>query len=285
MKKKNFDTPKYIERKYVTLLNKLLKPIKKEALKYTDDISKFKAVLKNASKSKIYKRKTNEIVKTISTMLLASNSRSWREAARKSSRGKEIKKDIEKEIKGNVSKRMEELFKYNATLIETLPLKISEDVIRHINSEAFKGKRSEDISKEIKKFFPHNSSASAKLIARTETSKFSSALTQARSEDLGVYWYVWRTSEDVSVRSSHKIMEGVLVNYKHPASPELLDKRHKYKKIPLPYHAGNIYNCRCYQEPLIDLNDVRWPHKVYNWKTKQIEVMTLSKFRNEFYNR
>lgn len=285
MKKKNFDTPKYIERKYVTLLNKLLKPIKKEALKYTDDISKFKAVLKNASKSKIYKRKTNEIVKTISTMLLASNSRSWREAARKSSRGKEIKKDIEKEIKGNVSKRMEELFKYNATLIETLPLKISEDVIRHINSEAFKGKRSEDISKEIKKFFPHNSSASAKLIARTETSKFSSALTQARSEDLGVYWYVWRTSEDVSVRSSHKIMEGVLVNYKHPASPELLDKRHKYKKIPLPYHAGNIYNCRCYQEPLIDLDDINWPYKVYNWKTKQIEVMTLSKFRNEFYNR
>jgi SPP1 gp7 family putative phage head morphogenesis protein len=285
MKKKNFDTPKYIERKYVTLLNKLLKPIKKEALKYTDDISKFKAVLKNASKSKTYKRKTNEIVKTISTMLLASNSRSWREAARKSSRGKEIKKDIEKEIKGNVSKRMEELFKYNATLIETLPLKISEDVIRHINSEAFKGKRSEDISKEIKKFFPHNSSASAKLIARTETSKFSSALTQARSEDLGVYWYVWRTSEDVSVRSSHKIMEGVLVNYKHPASPESLDKRHKYKKIPSPYHAGNIYNCRCYQEPLIDLDDINWPHKVYNWKTKQIEVMTLSKFRNEFYNR
>lgn len=279
MKKKKIDVSNRIEQKYITLLNKLLKPIKKEALKYVNDKSKFKKVLENAAKSRTYKKKAKEIVKTISTMIYESNSKSWREAARKSSRGKEIKQSIEKEIEGNVKKRMDELFKYNVSLIETLPSKISENVINHINTESFKGKRAEDISKEIKRFFPENTKANAKLIARTETSKFSSALTQARSEDLGIYWYAWRTSEDVSVRSSHKVMENVLINYKHPASPESLDKRHKYKKIPLPYHAGNIYNCRCYQEPLVDLNDVRWPHKVYNWKTKNIEMMTLNKFK------
>ena len=284
MKNKKFDTPNYIEQKYTTLLNKLLKPIKKEALKYTNDRVKFKKVLKNAANSRTFKKKANDIVKTISTMIYEANARSWRDAARRSSRGKEIKNKIEKEIEGNVKKRMEELFIYNATLIETLPLKISENVINHVNSEAFKGKRAEDISEEIKKYFPANTKASAKLIARTETSKFSSALTQARAEDLDIDWYVWRTSEDVAVRSSHRIMDDVLINYKHPAVPEKLDKKLKLKKYPAPYHAGNIYNCRCYQEPLVDLDDVKWPHKVYNWKTNKIEVMTLSKFKEYFLN-
>lgn len=282
MKNKKFDTPNYIEQKYTTLLNKLLKPIKQEALKYTNDRVKFKKVLKNAANSRTFKKKANDIVKTISTMIYEANARSWRDAARKSSRGKEIKNKIEKEIEGNVKKRMDELFKYNATLIETLPLKISENVINHVNSEAFKGKRAEDISEEIKKYFPANTRASAKLIARTETSKFSSALTQARAEDLGLWWYVWRTSEDVAVRSSHRIMDGVLIHYNHPPVPERLDTRTKYKKYPAPYHAGNIYNCRCYQEPLTDYDDVKWPHKLYDWKTKKIITVSLEKFKNEF---
>lgn len=279
MKNKKFDPPNRIEQKYTTLLSKLLKPIKKEALKYTNDKKKFKKVLENASKSLTFKKKAQDIVKIISTMVYESNARSWREAARKSSRGAEIKEEIEKEIKGNVKKRMEELFEYNSTLIQTLPLKISKDVIRHVNSESFAGKRAEDISKEIQKFFPANTKANAKLIARTETSKFSSALTQARSEDLGVWWYVWRTSEDVAVRSSHRIMDDVLINYKHPPVPERLDTKTKLKKYPEPYHAGNIYNCRCYQEPLIDYDDINWPHKVYNWKNNKIEIMTLNKFK------
>ena len=131
MKKKKFDASNRIEQKYTTLLNRLLKPIKKEALKYVNDKSKFKKVLENAAKSRTYKKKAKEIVKTISTMIYESNSKSWREAARKSSRGKEIKQSIEKEIEGNVKKRMDELFKYNVSLIETLPSKISENVIKN----------------------------------------------------------------------------------------------------------------------------------------------------------
>ena len=57
MKNKKFDTPNYIEQKYTTLLNKLLKPIKKEALKYTNDRVKFKKVLKNAANSRTFKKK------------------------------------------------------------------------------------------------------------------------------------------------------------------------------------------------------------------------------------
>jgi uncharacterized protein with gpF-like domain len=53
--------------------------------------------------------------------------------------------------------------------------------------------------------------------------------------------------------------------------------------MPKPYHAGNIYNCRCYIEPLTDLDDINFPHKVYNWKQDKIETMTLNQFR-EFNN-
>ena len=279
MKNKKFKFPKKVEKKYSTLWTKLLAPVKKEALKYTDNIEKFQKVLENATKSKTFKKNARKIVKTIATMLEVEDAKNWREAARKSSRGKEIKEALEKEIEGNLKERMDELFEYNANLIETLPLEISKQVINHINSKAIKGDRAEDIAKEIKVYFPKRTKASAELIARTETSKYSSALTQARAEDLDLWWYVWRTSEDGAVRSSHKFMNGVLIHYKHPAQPENLDPKTKVKKVPLPYHAGNIYNCRCYQEPLTDYDDISFPHKVYNWKTGKVETMTLAQFK------
>lgn len=281
-KKKKFSIPRSIESKYNTLLSKLMRPVIKEAQKYAGNITKFRQVLKNTSKSKTFKKKSEEIARTIATMTYQTNERNWRAAAAKGSRGREIRTALEKEIEGNVKKRMEELFKYNATLIQTLPINVSEKVIEHINTESFAGRRAEELEEEIRRYFPKASKASAKLIARTETSKFSSALTQARAEELRLWWYVWRTSEDVAVRSSHRIMDGVLIHYNHPPVPERLDTRTKYKKYPAPYHAGNIYNCRCYQEPLTDYDDVKWPHKLYDWKTNKIITVSLEKFRNEF---
>ena len=175
MKNKKFKFPKKVERKYSTLLTKLLAPVKKEALKYVDDIDKFQKVLENTTKSKTFKKNARKIVKTIATMLEVEDAKNWRDAARKSSRGKEIKEALEKEVEGNLKERMDELFEYNANLIETLPLEISKQVINHINSKAIKGERAEDIAKEIKVYFPKRTKASAELIARTETSKYSSA--------------------------------------------------------------------------------------------------------------
>lgn len=279
MKNKKFKFSRRVERKYSTLLTKLLEPVKKEALKYVNDIDKFQKTLENATKSKTFQKNARKIVKTIATMLEVEDAKNWREAARKSSRGKEIKEALEKEIDSSLKERMDELFEYNATLIETLPLEISKQVIEHINTKAIKGKRASDIADEIKVYFPQRTKANAQLIARTETSKYSSALTQVRAEDLDLWWYIWRTSEDGAVRSSHKYMDDVLIHYKHPPQPEKLDPKTKVKKVPLPYHAGNIYNCRCYQEPLTDYDDIDFPHKVYNWKSGKVETMTLAKFK------
>ncbi len=269
--------PKRIERNYNTLINNLMKPVVKEALKHVDDIEVFQQVLKNAFNSPTFKLRAKAIVRQISTSLLVEDEKNWRAAAAKSSRGREIKKALEREIEGNVKQRMEELFNYNATLIQTLPLTISENVIKHINSQAWVGRRASEIEEEIKKFFPVNSKASAKLIARTETSKFSSAITQARAEDIGLMWYEWCTSEDIAVRSSHRLMSGVFIHYRHPCTPERLDPKTKLKKYPQPYHAGNIYNCRCYQAPT-EIEDMNFPIKVYDWIQNKIVTVSRERF-------
>ena len=111
------------------------------------------------------------------------------------------------------------------------------------------------------------------LIARTESSKASTALTEARAESLNLPWYVWRTSKDARVRSSHRHMDGVLIAWAEAPSPEALKGLKSYGT----YQAGNTFNCRCYPEPLIYLDQVSWPHKVYHNGT--IREMTRSAFK------
>jgi len=280
MKKKGWKPVNRIERKYSTLLEKLLSPVRKEILKNAGDIDKIKSILQKTANSKTFKRKADEIAKTIATMMWADNANNWREAAKKGSRGREIHELLIKELDTEtiMKRKFDELLGYNATLIKTLPLDISKQVIEHIEKKTLQGQRAEFISDEVKSYFPKYTKARAELIARTETSKISSALTQARSESIGVKCYIWRTSTDQRVRSSHKHMEDVIVFYNNPPIPEQLDHTHK-GKLPAAYNAGNIYNCRCYQEPVIDFNDTNWPHKVYNYSTNKIEMMTLVKFK------
>ena len=121
----------------------------------------------------------------------------------------------------------------------------------------------------------HPRARRARLIARTETSKATTALTQARAEELDLQWYLWRTSEDQRVRVSHRRMNNVIFNWKSPPAPEKLVGE---KSTAGRYHAGNIWNCRCYPEPLLRFDQVPWPHKVFVGGA--IRPMTLVAFRN-----
>lgn len=67
-------------------------------------------------------------------------------------------------------------------------------------------------------------------------------------------------------------MEGVIVNWNDPPSPEELAGEESVGH----YHAGNIWNCRCYSEVLLDVDDVKWPHKVYS--NGQIKNMSKKEF-------
>lgn len=273
---------KRIELKYETLLASLLKPIKKEVMKNAGDVSKIKQILYNAANSKLFNKKADEIANKIVTLVWENNAKDWKEAAKKSSKGAYLNKLLKEELKGEFLNRYNELIQRNAEIIKTLPLEISKNVVKHVESKSLSGERHEDIAKEIKEFFPTHTKAKQELIARTESSKCKTALTQVRSEELGLDWYVWKGSLDQRERASHKNLENVIVNYKHPPEPEVLVG----EKSQGRYNAGEIYNCRCYAAPLIRFDEVSWPSKVYNWKTNKIEKMTLAKFKefggNEF---
>ena len=199
-------------------------------------------------------------VKRMVTPLSVDNMRTWRQAARKSTKGKFLYRVLMEELDQGIGHVINNQVISNASLIRTLPNDVAQKVTKNIAEEVLKGERARSIEQIIRQETDKHSRASARLIARTEVSKTQSALTQARSEQIDLRWYVWRTALDGDrVRKSHRLMEGVLVNWKDPPSPEELAG----EKSSGHYHAGNIYNCRCYPEPLLDIDDVRWPHKVY----------------------
>lgn len=208
------------------------------------------------------------------THLFTDAGHTWREAAKENGKGNEIHQALKKEMQGPLGGAVNYQVQRNAEIIKSLPLDISREVTNHIAEESLKGKRASEIADEIKVLFPGVTNAKAGLIARTETSKTSTALTKARSEKLDINWYVWRTSEDARVRSSHFHMEDVLVNWDNPPSPEKLIGG----KFVGYYHAGNIYNCRCYPEPLVTLDFIKWPHKVYYGG--KIQTMTRKQFES-----
>lgn len=126
-------------------------------------------------------------------------------------------------------------------LISSLPTDAAQRVQHVVQEGMTKGTRSTEIAKDLLKT-GHITASRAKLIARTEVSKASVALTQARAQAIGSEGYIWRTVGDGDVRDTHRKMEGKYVPWTHPpkTDPGLA-----------PYHAGSGPNCRCYPEPVL----------------------------------
>lgn len=82
----------------------------------------------------------------------------------------------------------------------------------------------------------------ATLIARTETARVSSMLTEVRAKHVGSEGYIWHTVKDRRVRDSHRKMDGRFIRWDDPPVVDL--------GVP-PYHAGQIWNCRCFAEPIM----------------------------------
>ena len=93
---------------------------------------------------------------------------------------------------------------------------------------------------------------SSLLIARTQVSKSSTALTRARSEELNLPWYIWRGSLDQRERLSRPKMEDILFD-----STLLPREMLVGLKSQGHYNAGDIYNCRCMQT-LVRFDQVSW---------------------------
>jgi SPP1 gp7 family putative phage head morphogenesis protein len=202
------------------------------------------------------------------------NWRSWREAASRSSHAGKLYSMLQAEMQGATGARVQSLIRENASLISSLPLHSAQTLVDEITKAQQAGARPGTIAKMYQKRFPELLHSRVQLISRTETAKASTALTKARCENLAIEWYEWLDVGDKRTRKSHKAMHHVIVPWSQPPSPEAL----LGEKTTLGhYHAGECPNCRCVVAPILTLDDIAFPAKIYwNGSVKQ---MTKPQFR------
>jgi SPP1 gp7 family putative phage head morphogenesis protein len=202
------------------------------------------------------------------------NRRTWREAARLSSRSKVLHEALEAEMEGPTGARVSQLIRENAKLISSLPLEAATRLNGEVAEAARNGARPATIAKMAGRRFPELLRSRTNLISRTETAKASTALTEARCERLNISFYQWLDVGDVRTRRSHKAMHEVIVPWAHAPSPEALVGE---KSTLGAYHAGECPNCRCLVLPILSLDDIAFPARVY-WNGT-VTTMTKPAFK------
>ena len=153
--------------------------------------------------------------------------------------GVNLRNEIDNAPTGQV---MRELLAEQVRLITSLPLEASQRVHRMTTEGITKGLRADEITKQILKT-GEVTAARARTIARTEVSRTAATLTEARAKHIGSEGYIWHTVGDSDVRDDHKELNGKFIRWD---SPPIADK-----KSGVRAHAGCIYNCRCWAEPVL----------------------------------
>lgn len=265
-----FKPRRSVEKRYTAAIQRIMQGLRRRLLGATSPFQLLE-IIRGFARSPTMDKASREAAEAMATSLFHDGARTWREAAMRGSKGRTIYLLLQKELARR--NEISAIVDRNSKLIKSMPDRIAQKVSQDMAKGEFSGKRPEELMEQVLAQWPQLTRAHAKLIARTETSKASTALTRARAESAGFSWYVWKTSEDVRVRGSHRHMNGVLVSWSDPPSPEALIHMKNYGH----YHAGDFPNCRCYPAPLIDYEDVSWPHKVYH--NGRIQMMTLAKFK------
>lgn len=202
------------------------------------------------------------------------NMRTWREAASRSMQAQKLHRLLEAEMQGATGARVQQLVRENAALISSVPLEAATRLTHEILTAQQNGARPKTVAKMAGRRFPELLRSRVNLISRTETAKASTALTHARCERLAIEWYRWETSKDQRTRKSHKNMHGVIVPWSQTPSPEALVGE---KSTLGAYNAGECPNCRCGVIPILTLDDIRFPARVY-WNGS-ITHMTKQDFK------
>ena len=89
----------------------------------------------------------------------------------------------------------------------------------------------------------------ANFIAKDQTHKFTSSLTEIRLKQLDILKYNWRNSQDIRVRGNPS---GLYPNsrYNHWSRE---GKVYSFDKPPPDGNPGQPINCRCYAEPILPI--------------------------------
>jgi SPP1 gp7 family putative phage head morphogenesis protein len=139
-----------------------------------------------------------------------------------------------------------DLLEAEVGLITAMPLD-AEARIRDLAREAVTGgRRWEEVAEDI--LSQHQvSTARANLIARTETGRAATVITEARAVHVGSPGYIWRTARDSRVRPLHRELEGTFHAWNDPPVSG------EHGELA---HPGAIYNCRCFPEIIVGDTDI-----------------------------
>ncbi len=143
----------------------------------------------------------------------------------------------------SMQRTFESLRDLQVELITSIPKKAAERVF-HLTTKGLEtGVRAKELAEQIRETTEVTKSR-AVLIARTETARTASTLLGARCIAVGSEYYRWETSHDADVRPGHKAMQGRVCEWKNPPAVN------EGGRI-MHHHPGEIWNCRCYAEPII----------------------------------
>ncbi len=248
------------ENRYRRALSRVMGDIRRAARGLTDPDAIVQAVQAYAN-TKVFGDLVDLSVQRMITAQKVAMRATWREAAAASTQGRKIYELMRKELLGTLTgARMGAIVAQNSALIKTVPGDVALRLSHFAKEMALKGERPEVTAKRMQAVLPHLTNVEITRIARTETAKAQSALLEARCAEIGVTMYQWYTCKDGSVRRSHSLMQGVYCLWSDPPDPEALAGE---KSSGHPYHPGGIYNCRCIALPVVTVQDIKFPAKVY----------------------
>lgn len=137
----------------------------------------------------------------------------------------------------------------NGKLITSVVNEALEKTTALMNRAVNEGRTTADVAKELASM-GEVSKSRAELIARTETAKLNSQITQYRQRSVGIEYYEWSATSDERTRDSHDVMDGRLCRWDDPTvySPDngktWVDRGSGEKQ-----HPGESVQCRCVSYP------------------------------------
>jgi SPP1 gp7 family putative phage head morphogenesis protein len=168
-----------------------------------------------------------------------------RDAVAWAKHGKEIGRLLHREIQtAPIDLAMSRMRDEQIRLIQSLPTEAAERVHDLTLEGLSGGTRWEEIAKEIMRTGEVTRSR-ANTIARTETGRAATTLTQIRAEHIGSPGYWWRAVMDADTRPRHRELNGQFILWSQP--PVVTEPGQREVRA----HAGAWVNCRCTPEPVI----------------------------------
>jgi len=168
--------------------------------------------------------------------------------------GKAIAAGIARELSGPLGNRIREIAFQDSPFLDIMP----EDQVRECAELVLQGYaaglRADSITEQVSQFCPSLDEETVTLHVRAQVNLSGFARIQAKAENRGQPLYVWKSVRDERSSPDHIAMHGVVCRWEEKPAPDYGRK---------PFHPGCAIGCRCRAQPVLDLEDIQYPARVW----------------------